>query len=147
MFTSVVTLLPAILSFPGTFPDNKVYGANMGPTWGRQDTGVSHVGCRNFAIWVLIRLCVTMFRFVAKLTATSTLCIVSVTTLCVSRLVAVLATKLATTTLGWFRSTRHLGLSIWGLFIGKVLCSCHALFARLSPSFGSPWSPNRRLPT
>ena len=73
----------------------------MGSTWGRQDTGVSHVGCRNFAIWVLIRLCVTMFRFVAELTATSTLYIVSVTTLlvCVSRLVAVLVTKLATTTL------------------------------------------------
>ena len=27
-----------------TFPDSKVYGANMGPTWGRQDPGGPHVG-------------------------------------------------------------------------------------------------------
>ena len=25
-------------------PDNKVHGANMGPIWGRQDSGGSHVG-------------------------------------------------------------------------------------------------------
>ena len=24
-------------------PENKVYGANMGPTWGRQDPGGPHV--------------------------------------------------------------------------------------------------------
>ena len=33
-----------------TVPDSKVYGANMGPIWGRQDPGVSHVGPMNFAI-------------------------------------------------------------------------------------------------
>ena len=32
-------------------PDSKVHGANMGPTWGRQDPGVPHVGPMNFAIW------------------------------------------------------------------------------------------------
>ena len=32
-------------------PDSKVYGANMGPTWGRQDPGGPHVGPMNFAIW------------------------------------------------------------------------------------------------
>ena len=26
------------------YPDSKVYGTNMGPTWGRQDPGGSHVG-------------------------------------------------------------------------------------------------------
>ena len=26
-----------------TIPDTKVHGANMGPTWGRQDPGGSHV--------------------------------------------------------------------------------------------------------
>ena len=31
--------------------DNKVYGANMGSTWGRQDPGGPHVGPTNFAIW------------------------------------------------------------------------------------------------
>ena len=31
--------------------DSKVYGANMGPTWGRQDPGGPHVGPMNFAIW------------------------------------------------------------------------------------------------
>ena len=32
-------------------PDSKVYGANMGPIWGRQDPGGPHVGPMNFAIW------------------------------------------------------------------------------------------------
>ena len=31
--------------------DNKVRGAKMGPTWGRQDPGRSHVGPMNFAVW------------------------------------------------------------------------------------------------
>ena len=34
------------------FPNNKVRGANMGPTWGRQDPGVPHVGHVKLAIWV-----------------------------------------------------------------------------------------------
>ena len=34
------------------FPDSKVHGANMGPIWGRQDPGGSHVGPMNFVIWV-----------------------------------------------------------------------------------------------
>ena len=32
-------------------PDSKVRGANVGPTWGRQDPGGPHVGHMNFAIW------------------------------------------------------------------------------------------------
>ena len=32
-------------------PDSKVHGANMGPSWGRQDPGGPHVGPMNFAIW------------------------------------------------------------------------------------------------
>ena len=35
------------------FPDSKVHGANVGPTWDRQDPGGPHVGPMNFAIWVL----------------------------------------------------------------------------------------------
>ena len=31
-------------------PDNKVYGANIGSTWGRQDPGGPHVGPMNFVI-------------------------------------------------------------------------------------------------
>ena len=43
-----------IVSFIGRqCPDRKVYGANMGPTWGRQDPVETHVGPMNFAIWVL----------------------------------------------------------------------------------------------
>ena len=38
-----------------TFPDSKVHGANMGPTWGRQDPGGPHVGPINFASWVTAR--------------------------------------------------------------------------------------------
>ena len=34
-----------------TDPDSEVYGANMGPTWGRQDPGGPHIGPMNFAIW------------------------------------------------------------------------------------------------
>ena len=34
------------------YPDRKVHGANMEPTWGRQDPGGSHIGPMNFAIWV-----------------------------------------------------------------------------------------------
>ena len=33
-------------------PDNNVNGANMGPTWGRQDPGGPHDGPMNFVIWV-----------------------------------------------------------------------------------------------
>ena len=32
-------------------PGSEVHGANMGPTWGRQDPGGPHVGPMNFAIW------------------------------------------------------------------------------------------------
>ena len=38
-----------------TIHDNKVHGANMGSTWGRQDPGVLHVGHVNLAIWDLFR--------------------------------------------------------------------------------------------
>ena len=36
-------------------PHSKVDGANMGPTWARQDPGGPHVGPMNFAIWGVIR--------------------------------------------------------------------------------------------
>ena len=38
------------LCMRGTTPDSKVHGANMGPSWGRQDLGGPHVGPMNFAI-------------------------------------------------------------------------------------------------
>ena len=34
-----------------SIPDSKVYGANMGPIWGRQDPYGPHVGLINLAIW------------------------------------------------------------------------------------------------
>ena len=34
------------------YPDNKVYGALMGPTWGRQDPGGPDVGPIKIVIWV-----------------------------------------------------------------------------------------------
>ena len=34
------------------YSDSKVYGANMGPIWGRQDPGGPHVGPTNLDIWV-----------------------------------------------------------------------------------------------
>ena len=35
-------------------PDSKIHGANMGPIWGRQDSGGPHVGPMNLAIWDII---------------------------------------------------------------------------------------------
>ena len=32
-------------------PDSKIHGANVGPTWGRQDPGGPHDGHMNLAIW------------------------------------------------------------------------------------------------
>ena len=37
-----------------TLPDSNVHGANMGPIWGRQVPGGSHVGPMNFAIWAVL---------------------------------------------------------------------------------------------
>ena len=34
------------------YPNSKGHGANMGPTWDRQDPGWPHVGHLNLAIWV-----------------------------------------------------------------------------------------------
>ena len=42
-------------------PDSKVHGANMGPTWGRQDPGGAHVGPMNIVIWDAIHLFSTEF--------------------------------------------------------------------------------------
>ena len=38
------------------YPDNKIHGANLGPTWGRKDPGGPHVGLMNLAIWVSISI-------------------------------------------------------------------------------------------
>ena len=32
-------------------PDSKVHGVNMGPIWGWQDPGGSHVAPMNIAVW------------------------------------------------------------------------------------------------
>ena len=37
-------------------PDNKVHGANMGPTWVLSAPGESHVGHMKIAIWDVIVL-------------------------------------------------------------------------------------------
>ena len=39
------------MTYCSLVPDSKVHGANMGPTWGRQDPGGPHVGHMNLAIW------------------------------------------------------------------------------------------------
>ena len=38
--------------FVYVYPDSKVHEAYMGPTWGREDPGGSHVGLMNLAIRV-----------------------------------------------------------------------------------------------
>ena len=42
-------------------PDSKVHGANMGPTWGRQDPGGPHVGPVNLAIWAALPMLTMCF--------------------------------------------------------------------------------------
>ena len=42
------------------YPDSKVHGANMGPTWDRQDPGGPHVGPMNLAIWVYVQYFLTI---------------------------------------------------------------------------------------
>ena len=37
------------------YPDSKVHGANMGPTWDLSASGEPHVGLMNLAIWVHMR--------------------------------------------------------------------------------------------
>ena len=44
----------AINSSPPSAPDSKVHGADMGPTWLRQDPGGPHVDPMNLAIWGII---------------------------------------------------------------------------------------------
>ena len=41
----------SLFQVPNSFPGSKVHGANMGPTWGRQDPGGPHIGPVNFAVW------------------------------------------------------------------------------------------------
>ena len=36
------------------YPDSKVHGANMGPSWGRQDPRGPHLGPMSFPIWIYI---------------------------------------------------------------------------------------------
>ena len=38
----------------GLIPDSKVYEANMGPIWVRQDLGGPHAGPINLAMWDFI---------------------------------------------------------------------------------------------
>ena len=44
------------INLPRTYngPDNKVHGANMGPTWVLSAPGGSHVGLTNLAIWGML---------------------------------------------------------------------------------------------
>ena len=40
----------SVNTFSKNYPESEVYGAKMGPTWGRQDPGGPHVGPINLAI-------------------------------------------------------------------------------------------------
>ena len=46
-----ITNVTGHLWYIKVIPDKKVHGANMGPTWGRQNPGGPHVGPMNFVIW------------------------------------------------------------------------------------------------
>ena len=57
-------------NFRKPIPESKVYGANMGPNWGRQDPGGPHVGPMNIAIWDFYQLYVPSMHLYA-ITVTS----------------------------------------------------------------------------
>ena len=49
------TVVPVqLLSLSWHYPDRKVYGAYMGPTWGRQGPGWPNIGPMNLPIWVYL---------------------------------------------------------------------------------------------
>ena len=48
-------LLESVKPLP--YPDSKIRGANIGPTWGRQDPCWSHVGPMKIVIWVILANC------------------------------------------------------------------------------------------
>ena len=48
---SIRNMSPDICNHHDDVPDSKVYGANMGPIWGRLDPGGPHVDPIKFAIW------------------------------------------------------------------------------------------------
>ena len=54
---SCIWIYNSAVEFPdigdaGNWPDRKVHGANMGPTWVLSSIGGPHAGPTNFAIWV-----------------------------------------------------------------------------------------------
>ena len=53
--TICVWIRDASVSRSKGYPDSKVYEADMGPTWGRQDTGGPHARPMILAIWGIIR--------------------------------------------------------------------------------------------
>ena len=45
--------------------DSKVHGANIGPIWGRQDPGGSHVGPMKFVIWDIINHYLSIIKYLS----------------------------------------------------------------------------------
>ena len=58
--STLVQVMACPLLVPSLYlhhPDSKFHGANMGPTWGRQDPGGPQVGHMKIAIWALLIYC------------------------------------------------------------------------------------------
>ena len=55
ILTEVLTSM-SLDCFVWNIPENKIHGANMGPTYGRQDPGGPHVRHVNLAIRDILRL-------------------------------------------------------------------------------------------
>ena len=55
-FNKLWNKLVSLVTIIGTYnyPDSKIHGANMGPTWVLSTTGGSQVGLLNLAIWVAV---------------------------------------------------------------------------------------------
>ena len=81
--------LTRLTGYTGTIPDSKVYGANMGPTWGRQDPGGAHVGPMKLAIWEefdIIHISNTWLKYGTCINATARGTIMGISFYCIFQL-------------------------------------------------------------
>ena len=57
------------------FPDSKIHGANVGPTWGHKDPGGPHVGHTNLVIWVVAIIWISRpFKYISHSRNLSFIC-------------------------------------------------------------------------
>ena len=114
-----------------TSPYNKVHGVNMGPTWGRQDPGGSHVGPMNLAIWV----CILMIRRIIRCIKESKISAASQDYMVASSLTLILCKRENQCAKLWFQKWMNALFVISSNFSAFLtVCCCHSAVID-----GPPW--------